>query len=118
MGAAVTIYETIDKIPLIDSSSEEGLRPEKLEPSIKLKNVEFSYPSRPDVQVFGSVNIFVECNCHPLLLSPVGTERYNTRSRGGTDSGPGWSLWLWQEHGCSAHSKILRCSWRRGKFVK
>lgn len=51
VGAAVTVYETIDRIPPIDSQSDEGLKPEKLDPNIKLRNVDFTYPSRPDVQV-------------------------------------------------------------------
>ncbi len=34
----------------IDSSSEEGLEPDNFEYSIEFKNVNFSYPSRPDVQ--------------------------------------------------------------------
>lgn len=50
-GAAITVYDTIDKTPPIDSSSEEGAKPEKLDPTIQLKNVNFTYPSRPDVQV-------------------------------------------------------------------
>ncbi len=53
MGAAVTIYETIDRTPTIDSTSEEGMKPDHLKPSITLKNVEFCYPSRSDVQVSG-----------------------------------------------------------------
>jgi len=51
IGAAVNIFETIDRIPEIDSFSEEGVEPEKLEPNIKFKNVEFTYPSRADVKV-------------------------------------------------------------------
>lgn len=51
VGAAVTVYETINRIPPIDSHSDEGLKPEKLDPNIKLRNVDFTYPSRPDIQV-------------------------------------------------------------------
>jgi len=51
MGAAETIYETIDRAPVIDSSSEEGVKPDHLKPSITLRNVEFCYPSRSDVKV-------------------------------------------------------------------
>ncbi len=50
-GAASTVYETIDRIPPIDSSSDEGAKPEKLTPTIELKDVDFTYPTRPDVQV-------------------------------------------------------------------
>lgn len=50
-GAATAVYETIDRTPPIDSSSEEGLKPEELDPTIELRNVNFTYPTRPDVQV-------------------------------------------------------------------
>ena len=50
-GAATAVYGTIDRTPPIDSSSTEGLKPEKLNPTIELKKVNFTYPSRPDVQV-------------------------------------------------------------------
>lgn len=58
-GAATAVYETIDRTPLIDSSSEEGLKPEKLVPTIELRNVDFTYPTRPDVQV--SNDFFSSC---------------------------------------------------------
>ena len=50
-GAATTVYETIDRKPPIDSSSDKGLTPEKLNPTIELRNVSFAYPTRPDIQV-------------------------------------------------------------------
>lgn len=73
-GAAVTVYDTIDRVcylhqllmhffyhslrpslspqvPPIDSSSPDGLKPEKFDPVIELRNVSFTYPTRPDVQV-------------------------------------------------------------------
>jgi ATP-binding cassette subfamily B (MDR/TAP) protein 1 len=50
-GSATTVYKTIDRTPPIDSSSEAGLKPEKLNPTIELRNVNFTYPTRPDVQV-------------------------------------------------------------------
>ena len=37
--------------PPIDSSSEEGLVPDKLDSTIDFNDVRFSYPTRPDVQV-------------------------------------------------------------------
>ena len=51
VGASTVVYETIDRVPPIDSSSEEGKKPEKMNPTIELKGVDFTYPSRPDVQV-------------------------------------------------------------------
>lgn len=50
-GSARVVYETIDRTPPIDSSSEEGAKPEKMMPTIELRNVDFTYPTRPNVQV-------------------------------------------------------------------
>ena len=36
---------------LIDSSSSEGFKPDKLRGEVEFKNIHFSYPSRPDTQV-------------------------------------------------------------------
>jgi ATP-binding cassette subfamily B (MDR/TAP) protein 1 len=63
-GAAAKLYATIDRVPTIDSLSDEGLRLD--EPSsegahhaeketkkgqVKLENVVFRYPSRPHVPI-------------------------------------------------------------------
>lgn len=50
-GSAKRVYETIDRVPVIDSYSTEGEEPEKFDPMIELSGVKFTYPSRPDVQV-------------------------------------------------------------------
>ena len=50
-GAATVVYKTIDRTPPIDSSSDKGLKPEKLDPTIELKDVSFTYPTRPEVEV-------------------------------------------------------------------
>jgi ATP-binding cassette subfamily B (MDR/TAP) protein 1 len=50
-GAAAKLFETIDRVPDIDSSSPDGLKPEKVEGHITFENVAFNYPSRPSVPV-------------------------------------------------------------------
>ena len=46
-AALAKLYDTIDRIPEIDSASTEGLKPEKVEGEIVLEDVEFSYPYLP-----------------------------------------------------------------------
>ncbi|KAL8280016.1 hypothetical protein RQP46_007597 [Phenoliferia psychrophenolica] len=50
-GAAATLYTTIDRVPPIDSSSDEGLSPKHVDAVIEVEHVDFFYPSRPSVQV-------------------------------------------------------------------
>ena len=41
----------IIQAPLIDSSSTNGIIPDKMNPSIEFKDVCFSYPVNPQIQV-------------------------------------------------------------------
>ncbi|GAA5912585.1 hypothetical protein JCM5296_000742 [Sporobolomyces johnsonii] len=50
-GAATEIFATIEREPVIDSASPAGLKPDTVEGTIELTNVDFIYPSRPAVQV-------------------------------------------------------------------
>lgn len=56
-GAAAKLYDTIDRVPSIDSSSEEGQKPEKCVGEITFENVKFNYPSRPDVPIVKDLSI-------------------------------------------------------------
>lgn len=50
-GAAAVIFEVIDRASEINSLSEEGLVPERVQGSIKFDNVGFAYPTRKDEPV-------------------------------------------------------------------
>ncbi|THH28698.1 hypothetical protein EUX98_g5479 [Antrodiella citrinella] len=56
-GAAAKLYATIDRVPTIDSASPDGLKPEKCLGEITLENVDFNYPSRPDVPIVKNLSI-------------------------------------------------------------
>ncbi|GAA5897581.1 hypothetical protein JCM6882_003523 [Rhodosporidiobolus microsporus] len=51
LGAAPGIFITLDRVPCIDSSSEAGLKPPKVDGLIEFKGVQFIYPSRSGVKV-------------------------------------------------------------------
>lgn len=51
MGVAKNLYGVIDRVPKIDASSKSGKKPKDITGRIEVKNVEFSYPSRPTVKV-------------------------------------------------------------------
>jgi ATP-binding cassette subfamily B (MDR/TAP) protein 1 len=71
-GSAHSVFNIIDRIPIIDSLSEEGLRPESIEGNIKLTDVKFKYPARPDVQVLNGINLEIKAGQTTALVGPSG----------------------------------------------
>lgn len=60
-GSAKNIFAVIDRISKIDpiNNSGEKLKPNDINGHIEFRNVCFSYPSRPDVQVLLVVSIWL-----------------------------------------------------------
>ena len=50
-SAASMIFHVIDRVPPIDSSSNEGKEPTLIQGDIEFRNVIFNYPSRKSVKV-------------------------------------------------------------------
>uniref|UniRef100_A0AC35UD33 ABC transmembrane type-1 domain-containing protein n=1 Tax=Rhabditophanes sp. KR3021 TaxID=114890 RepID=A0AC35UD33_9BILA len=55
-GAAAPIFDIIDRVPDIDSLGTGGVKPEAISGRIEIKNITFSYPTRPDVQVLNGIS--------------------------------------------------------------
>lgn len=58
-GVAKNLYGVIDRVPEIDSYSKSGIKPMKIVGRIKIRNVDFTYPSRPEVKVSQRVSLVV-----------------------------------------------------------
>ncbi|KAJ9169431.1 hypothetical protein P3X46_017631 [Hevea brasiliensis] len=58
--AATRIQEMIDQIPVIDSEDEKGRTLSYLRGEIEFKEVDFSYPSRPDTPILQGFNLKVK----------------------------------------------------------
>jgi ATP-binding cassette subfamily B (MDR/TAP) protein 1 len=56
-AAAAKLYSTIDRVPDIDSSMQDGHKPDTVTGNIELQNVDFNYPSRPDVPIVKNLNL-------------------------------------------------------------
>lgn len=59
MSAAAKLYDVIERVPPIDSQTDEGRRlsADELKGDIELRNVVFRYPSRAAVQVLRGVSL-------------------------------------------------------------
>ena len=55
--SAASIFEILDSKPSIDSSSNEGITLPSVTGNIELQNVNFKYPTRPDVQIFKDLSL-------------------------------------------------------------
>ncbi|XP_065575125.1 ATP-dependent translocase ABCB1-like isoform X2 [Artemia franciscana] len=56
-ASAAAIFQVIERIPGIDSTSDEGEQPNEFNGNIKFENIHFNYPSRPDVKILQGLNI-------------------------------------------------------------
>ncbi|TPX35876.1 hypothetical protein SmJEL517_g01675 [Synchytrium microbalum] len=72
-GAAYRIFETIDRVSPIDYKSKEGKKLEKVDGNIEFKNVDFRYPTRPDVQVLANFNLTVKAGSTVALVGGSGS---------------------------------------------
>ena len=58
--AAHTVYEIIDRVPTIDTQSDEGKMMDTVDGVVEFKDVDFTYPARLDQQVLKKVSFKVE----------------------------------------------------------
>ncbi|KZP07068.1 hypothetical protein FIBSPDRAFT_804345, partial [Athelia psychrophila] len=72
-GAAAKLYETIDRVPAIDSASEAGLKPDNVEGLIQFEGVSFTYPSRPTVPIIRDLNISFAAGKTAALVGASGS---------------------------------------------
>ncbi|KAK8558479.1 hypothetical protein V6N13_103654 [Hibiscus sabdariffa] len=71
--AAAKIFSVIDHKPNIDRNSESGLELESVTGLVELKNVDFAYPSRPDVKILNNVSLCVPSGKTIALVGSSGS---------------------------------------------
>ncbi|KAL2884747.1 lipid A export ATP-binding/permease protein msbA [Ceratocystis lukuohia] len=73
IAAANEIFHVIDRKSAIDSLSESGLKPQSINGNIKLENVHFAYPSRPDVPVLKGLTLDIPAKKTTALVGSSGS---------------------------------------------
>ena len=73
--AAYRLFDIIDRVPAIDSSSDAGVRPpaKSLTGSIEFRNVTFAYPSRPTEVILREFSLKIEGGSHVALVGESGS---------------------------------------------
>ncbi|PPQ85425.1 hypothetical protein CVT25_006317 [Psilocybe cyanescens] len=72
-SAAAKLFETIERVPDIDSADPGGSKPLKVDGKIVLEDVHFSYPSRPSIQVAKGLSITFEAGKTSALVGASGS---------------------------------------------
>ena len=72
-GAAYEIFQIIDRKSKIDSLSPAGLKPDTFKADISFKDVEFTYPARPDAKVLKGISFDVPSGHTVALVGKSGS---------------------------------------------
>lgn len=72
-GAAAKLFQVIDRVPDIDSADPGGLKLQKVEGHITFENVNFYYPSRPDVPVLKDLSVTFAAGKSAALVGASGS---------------------------------------------
>ncbi|KAK6707140.1 hypothetical protein SNK04_008144 [Fusarium graminearum] len=73
VAAAAKIFNTIDRVSPLDSSSDAGQKLEQIEGSIQLSNIKHIYPSRPEVTVMQDVSLDIPAGKVTALVGASGS---------------------------------------------
>ncbi|KAG7595575.1 P-loop containing nucleoside triphosphate hydrolase [Arabidopsis suecica] len=72
-AAAYKMFETIKRKPLIDAYDVNGKVLEDIRGDIELKDVHFSYPARPDEDIFNGFSLFIPSGATAALVGESGS---------------------------------------------
>eukprot|EP00930_Biecheleria_cincta_P058788 TRINITY_DN4458_c0_g1_i1.p1 TRINITY_DN4458_c0_g1~~TRINITY_DN4458_c0_g1_i1.p1 ORF type:complete len:840 (+),score=135.71 TRINITY_DN4458_c0_g1_i1:61-2580(+) len=72
LGAAARVFQLIEREPEVPSDGEAGAVPTKVQGALRLRDVHFSYPARPNVQILKGLDLDIEAGQTVALVGPSG----------------------------------------------
>jgi ATP-binding cassette subfamily B (MDR/TAP) protein 1 len=72
-AAAYKMFETISRKPEIDASDTKGKQLQDIRGEIELRDVHFSYPARPDEQIFRGFSLSIPSGATAALVGQSGS---------------------------------------------
>lgn len=72
-AAADDVLRMIEREPLIDSTSPEGLKRERIDGELELNNLTFTYPARPTIEVLKNISLKFQANKVTALVGASGS---------------------------------------------
>eukprot|EP01082_Thalassiosira_pseudonana_P012541 g11433.t1.1.5e17418b g11433 g11433.t1 contig5:842324-846534(+) len=72
-SSAVDVFDTLLRKPVMDPSSDEGRKLERVEGKIEFRNVFFCYTNNPDRPIFYNFNLNIEPGQSVALVGPSGS---------------------------------------------
>ena len=60
MIAAARVFQLLDRKPLIDTNPAVGLKLNEVDGNVAIKDAEFSYPTRPDIQILNRLQLSIK----------------------------------------------------------
>lgn len=68
-----SVFAVLDRYSLIEPEDPEGHKPNKITGHVELRDVDFAYPSRPDVTIFREFSLKIEAGKSTALVGQSGS---------------------------------------------
>ncbi|CAH8349320.1 unnamed protein product [Eruca vesicaria subsp. sativa] len=71
--AVGSVFAVLDRFTSIDPEDPDGYKPERLTGRVEFLDVDFSYPTRPDVMIFKDFSIDIDAGKSTAIVGPSGS---------------------------------------------
>ena len=72
MVAAARVFQLLDRKPLIDTNPSAGLKLNQVGGNVKLKEAQFTYPTRQNIQILNRLNLSIKTGESIALVGESG----------------------------------------------